>query len=84
MELNTAKIGYATAFAFAIVWVICSLLVWGLPAMMLGMSGNMVHGDFSNMSWQMSSAGFLVGLFAWSILAGVIAALVAYIYNKLV
>lgn len=52
--------------------------------MMLGMSGHMVHGDFSDMGWHMTSLGFVVGLFAWSVTAGVIATLVAYIYNKLV
>jgi hypothetical protein len=52
--------------------------------MMLGMSGHMVHGDFSNMGWHMTSSGLLVGLFAWSIVAGLIAALIANIYNRLV
>ncbi|MFT4862527.1 MAG: hypothetical protein ACI95C_001748 [Pseudohongiellaceae bacterium] len=84
MKLDTIKIGYATALAFAIIWVICSLLVWGLPSMMLGMSGHMVHGDFSNMGWHMTSSGLLAGLFAWSISAGLIAALIANIYNRLV
>ena len=83
MKLDALKIGYATALAFAIVWIICSLLVWALPSMMLGMSGHMVHGDFSNMGWHTTLSGFLVGLFAWSIVAGAIAALVAYIYNSL-
>lgn len=84
MKLDVLKIGYATALAFAIIWALCSLLVWGLPTAMLGMSGNMVHGDFSNMGWHMTSYGLLVGLFAWSVIAGAVAMLVAYIYNRLV
>jgi hypothetical protein len=84
MKLDTFKIGYAAAAAFAIVWVVCSLLVIGLPSMMLGLSGHMIHGDFSGLSWHMSGQGFIFGLFAWSLIAGVIAALVAIIYNRLI
>jgi hypothetical protein len=84
MKLHAVKIGCATAIAFAVIWLICSLLVLGLPSMMLGMSGHMVHGDLSDMEWHMTGLGFLYGLFAWSVTAGIIAALIAYIYNKLV
>jgi hypothetical protein len=52
--------------------------------MMLGMSGHMVHGDFTNMGWHMTPFGFLIGLVSWSIIAGAVVALVAYIYNRLV
>lgn len=83
MKLDVLKIGYATALGFAIIWAVCSLLVWGLPSFMLGMSGHMVHGDFSTMDWHMTSYGLLAGLFAWSIIAGGVAMLVAYIYNRL-
>lgn len=84
MKLDTFKIGYATAAAFAIVWVVCSLLVIGLPSMMLGISGHMIHADFSGMQWHMSGLGFILGLFTWSVIAGIIAALVAFIYNRLI
>lgn len=84
MKLDTIKIGYATAIVFAIIWLLCSLLVWILPSMMLGMSGHMVHGDFTHMEWHMTTGGFVIGLLAWSISGGVIAALIAYIYNRLV
>ena len=84
MKLDAIKIGYATAIAFALVWIVCSLLVWSLPSLMLGMSGHMVHGDFSQMGWHMTFFGVITGLIAWSVIAGAIATLVAYIYNKLV
>ena len=84
MKLDSLKIGYATAIAFASVWLICSVLVWTMPSMMLGMSGHMVHADLSGMGWQMSPIGFLVGLLSWSIVAGGIASLIALVYNKLV
>ncbi len=84
MKADALKIGYAVAIAFALVWLICSVLVWGLPSMMLGMSGYMVHSDLSGMSWHMSPVGFVVGLLSWSVIAGGIASLIAFIYNKLV
>jgi hypothetical protein len=84
MKINVVKIGLASAVAFGIAWVICSLLVLAFPFMMLGMSGHMVHSDLSSMSWHMTAYGILVGLFAWSITAGLVAALIAFIYNKLV
>ncbi|MGB1311560.1 MAG: DUF5676 family membrane protein [Leucothrix sp.] len=82
MKLNTLKIGYAAAAVFALVWLICSTLVWILPSIMLTMSGHMVHSDLSGMEWNMSPIGFMVGLLAWSLIAGGIASLIAYIYNK--
>ncbi len=84
MKLDSIKIGYATSLAFALVWVICSILVSILPSFMMGMSGHMVHGDLSNMQWHLNMTGFIYGLLAWSITAGLIATLIAYIYNKLV
>lgn len=84
MKLDAIKIGYATGIAFALIWLVCGLLVLGLPSMMLGMSGHMVHGDFSNMEWHMSGLGFIYGLLAWSIIGGIIATIIAYIYNKLI
>lgn len=42
----------------------------------------MVHSDHSGMGWGMSPVGFGVGLLAWSLIAGSIASLIAFIYNK--
>jgi hypothetical protein len=84
MKLNAIKIGYATSIAFALVWAICSLSVVILPSFMMGMSGHMVHAEFSGMQWHLNWAGFIYGLLAWSVSAGLTAALIAYIYNKLV
>jgi hypothetical protein len=84
MKPDVLKIGYAVAITFALVWLICSVLVWGLPSMMSEMSGHMVHSDLSEVVWHMSPAGFVVGLVSWSVIAGGIAALVTFTYNKLV
>lgn len=84
MTLNAIKMGCATSIAFALAWVICSLFVVMLPSFMMGMSGHMVHAELSGMQWHLNLAGFIYGLLAWSVSAGLIAALIAYIYNKLV
>lgn len=84
IKINATKMGMAAALAFAIVWVICSLLVWIFPAVMMNMSGHMVHGDLSTMTWHMSVGGLLTGLIVWSVLAGFIAWLIATVYNRLV
>lgn len=83
MKLNSTKFGLATAAAVAIVWIICSLLVWGLPAMMLVMSAHMMHINTLEMAWHLSFTGVLLGLIGWSALAGLSAWLIANLYNRL-
>ena len=83
MKLDAVKFGLAWAISFAIFWVICSLMVWFMPGMMLNMSGHMVHGDLSAMQWRLSGAGVLLGLVAWSLVAGITGWLVAAVYNRL-
>jgi hypothetical protein len=49
---------------------------------MMAMSGDMVHMDAAGINWQMGFMGFLVGLFAWTLSAGITGWLIAFIYNK--
>lgn len=83
MKLDAAKFGLAWAITFAIFWVICSLAVWIMPGMMMSMSGHMVHGDLSAIQWHLSLGGVLLGLVAWSLIAGITGWLVAVVYNRL-
>ncbi|HSR54943.1 MAG TPA: DUF5676 family membrane protein [Alphaproteobacteria bacterium] len=83
MKLDAVKLGIATAIIFAIVWVICSLLVVFAPGPMMQMSGHMLHADLGGLNWTMHWTGFLVGLVAWSLIAGVIVWAVAAMYNRL-
>lgn len=83
MSLNTAKFAIASSLSFSIAWLICSLLVWVLPDMMMTTSSNMVHMNLSLMGWEMSFVGILVGLVGWSLSAGAIGWLLAMIYNKI-
>lgn len=83
MKIDAVKFGLATAAAFAIVWLFCSLFVWSMPSMMMDMTGNMMHSDWSRMGWHMSGMGVIVGMIGWSAGAGVTGWLLAAIYNRL-
>lgn len=84
MKIDAFKLALATAIIFAVAWVICSLFVISMPGAMMRMSGHMVHADFSPMGWQLSLVGFVYGLFAWSVGAGLIAGATAALYNRLI
>ncbi len=83
MKLHEIKFGLAAAISIAILWIICSLIVWLSPGMSMEMSGHMVHSDLSQMQWQLSLSGIIIGLIIWSLFAGIIGWLIATVYNKL-
>jgi hypothetical protein len=83
MKLDAVKFGLASAAAFSILWVVCSLFAIGMPMNMMQVSGNMVHGDFTSMQWSMGIQGLFIGLIAWAFVAGISGWLIALIYNKL-
>lgn len=83
MTLNANKFGLAAALSVSIIWLVCSVLVWALPGMMMGMSEAMLHIDTVPMGWHLSILGVFFGLVAWSLTAGISAWLMALIYNKL-
>ena len=82
MKLEPKALALSSAATFAILWVICSLLVVLLPGTMMNMSGHMMHAEMSQMSWSMNFTGFVAGLVIWSLLAGVTGWLVAVLYNQ--
>ena len=84
MKLDAIKFGVATAIVFGLFWIACSFLVMMSPSFMMDMSGNMIHGDLSEMSWHMTFSGVVIGLIVWSLFAGLIAGLIAHVYNKMV
>lgn len=83
MKLNANALALACAGTFAIVWVICSAIVAALPGMSMTVSGHMTHMQFSEMQWSLGITGLLVGLIAWSFIAGLIGWTIATLYNKL-
>ncbi len=83
MKIDAVKFGLATAAAFAIVWLVCSVLVWSMPSMMMDMTGNMMHSDWSRIGWQMTGVGVIIGMIGWSVGSGLTAWLLATVYNRL-
>lgn len=84
MKLDALKFGLASAISFGIAWIICALLVMLMPGMMMEMSGHMVHMELADMGWHLTLGGVLMGLVAWSVSAGLIGWLLAWVYNRLV
>lgn len=82
MKLQPGALALSSAVTFAVIWIVCSLLVTLLPGMMMGMTGDMIHADMDQMSWSMNFGGFVVGLVIWSLLAGVTGWLIAIFYNR--
>jgi hypothetical protein len=83
MKLNPIMFGIASAIATAMLWVVCSLLVVLLPEFMTHMTAGMMHDDTASMALTMTWPGFLWGLVAWVVCAGVAGWLLAMIYNRL-
>ena len=83
MKLNATTFALATTIAVAILWTVCSLIVVLVPGMSMNMSGYMMHADFTEMQWNMTFTGFLFGLVLWSLSAGLLAWIIALVYNKL-
>ncbi len=83
MKINTLNFALASAITTAILWTVCSLMVWMMPGAMMNTTGYMVHIDISKFGWMLSPSGFFWGLIVWSIFAGIFAWLLAAIYNAL-
>ena len=84
MKIDAVKFGLAATYAVAIIWVVCSLLVVGLPGLSMNMGGYMMHADFTGMAWHIGMTGFFFGLILWALTAGIFAWLMATLYNKMV
>lgn len=83
MTSNPVKLGIASAIAFAILWIICSAIVYVSPGPMMEVSGHMIHADLSTLSWTLTWPGFIMGLVGWMVVAGVTSWLIALIYKLL-
>lgn len=83
MKINPLNFALASTITTALLWTVCSLMVWMMPGAMMNTTGQMVHIDMSKFGWMLSLVGFFWGLIAWSIFAGIFAWLLAAIYNVL-
>lgn len=83
MTFNAIKFGLACAISASVFWVVCSLLVMGIPSMMLSMTGDMLHLQLTDIGWHLTFLGAVTGLVAWFIAAGAAGWLLATTYNRL-
>lgn len=81
MKLNALSLAFATSITTAIAWLICSLLVWTMPGPMMTTTGHMVHMDMTRTVWMLTPLGFFGGLIVWSVLLGLLAWVLASLYN---
>ena len=63
MKNNTMKLANAFALAMAVLWVLCSAVIWLLPSFSWTVTGWWMHGmDLSAMgSWNLTVGNFLLG-----------------------
>lgn len=83
MKINSLKFGLASAITAAVVWIICSLLVWTMPGAAMNMTTNLFHMEMGKSGFVLSPIGVIWGLIGWSLFAGIFAWILAAIYNVL-
>lgn len=81
MRLNPNRLAWAGALVTAVAWTLCALLVAVAPGWTLGLAEGMLHADLEGIAWNLTWGGFFTGLVAWSVIAGLAGALLAWFYN---
>ena len=81
MTLNPNRLFIATTASVGIIWLLCVAIVALLPSMSMSATGAMMHMDTHEMSWQLTASGVVAGLVIWSVSAGILAWLIATLYN---
>ena len=63
MKNNTMKFANAFALGMAVLWVLCSAVIWLLPSFSWTVTGWWMHGmDLSSMGgWNLTISNFLLG-----------------------
>lgn len=83
MVLNSGAFAIAQAAAAAVLFIVCSFLVAFLPDVTVGFTRYAFHTDLSGAMSPVGAGGFLVGLLVVSVGWGLLALLVAHVYNAL-
>jgi len=84
IPLDSVRMGLAVAMSTAGLWVVCTALVLVAPGPAMVATGGMVHAELDATAWVVTASGFASGLLVWSLGAGLFAATVSQIYNRLV
>jgi len=83
MKIDSLKFGLASSITAAIVWIICSLLIWIMPGPMMNMTTNLFHMEMGKSGFVLTPIGVIWGLVGWSLFAGIFAWILGTIYNLL-
>ena len=83
MKINSLSFALASAITAAVIWIICSLLVWMIPGAMMNMTTNLFHMEMGKSGFTLSLLGVIWGLIGWSLFAGIFAWILATVYNLL-
>jgi hypothetical protein len=83
MKLNTRAFAIAQTVAAAILYLVCSFFVAFLPEAAARLGGYAFHADLSGIMRPLSVSSFAVGLLVVSIGWGLLALIMASVYNGL-
>ena len=81
MKINPIPFAFASAVSAAVLWLVCSVIVFSMPGQMMSVSGDMVHANLGGMNWHLNLTGVHIGLVGWAVVAGIFGWLLATVYN---
>ena len=83
MLLNTRAFALAAGLTAAALFVLCAIAVALAPGSTTAFAGFLIHADLSGIARTLTLASFVGGLCIWAVGTGLVFALVAWIYNRL-
>ena len=83
MLLNTRAFAFAAGLTAAALFVLCAVAVALAPGSTTAFAGFLIHADLSGIARTLTFASFLGGLCIWTVGTGIVFALVAWIYNRM-
>jgi 2TM family of unknown function (DUF5676) len=83
MKLDPRAFAIAAAIIAAALFLICALFVAVAPEATTNFAGHLIHADFSGITRSLTWGNFLGGLVCWTLGTGLVAAMLAGVYNRL-
>ena len=83
MLLNTRAFAFAAGLSAGALFILCAIAVAVSPGSTTAIAGFLIHADLSGIARTLTLASFLGGLCIWTVGTGIVFALVASIYNRL-
>lgn len=82
-RFNIRAVAITQTVVGAVLFLVCSLLVFFLPEATAKFTAFAFHADLTKVMRPLSFSGFIIGLFAFSLGFGLVSALAAGVYNNL-